>query len=126
MSGAESGASDLKDDELWGGNKEDGNWVDTFHFRREFGTGTIMDYQKGEKIDLSDYVGAFWRNDLDFSVINIIDDGVPSHDIVVSFWLKRGDGTGGTIAADPAKQRNNTDANDFSESMQGTSLSMVD
>jgi len=56
-----------------------------------------MDYQQGEKIHLADYIGAFWRNDLDFSVINIIDDDVDGNDIVVSFWLKRGGGTGGTI-----------------------------
>ncbi len=96
VSGAESGVGDPIDDELWGGDNEtlvDGE-VDTFHFRSHFGTDTIMDYEQDEMIHLNGYIGGFWRNDMSFDVININPvDG----DIVISFWLKRGGGTGGTI-----------------------------
>ncbi|MFT5500137.1 MAG: Ca2+-binding RTX toxin-like protein, partial [Woeseiaceae bacterium] len=89
VSGAESGVGDLTDDVLWGGNG-----IDVFHFRANFGTDTIMDYEQDEQIHLTDYVGGFWRNDFSLDVININDVG---DDIVVDFWLKRGGGTGGTI-----------------------------
>lgn len=96
VSGAESGVGDQTDDVLWGGNEDDVVPVgdDTFHFRREFGIDTVMDYQQDEKIHLAGYLGGFWRNDLSFSSLNIDEVG---NDIVVSFWLKRGGGTGGTI-----------------------------
>ncbi len=113
LSGHETGGSDLTDDELWGG---DG--CDVFHFAREFGTDTIMDYEVHpdyvgdcEQIDLTDYAGGFWRNDLTFDVININEvDG----DIVVDFWLKRGGGTGGTIILkDAAANEIVVDESDF-------------
>ena len=96
VSGAERGAGESFDDVLWGGNEDDPvpGGVDTFHFHGTFGTDTIMDYEQDESIHLTGYVGGFWRNDMSFSVININEVG---NDIVVSFWLKRGGGTGGTI-----------------------------
>ena len=104
VSGAESGVGDPIDDELWGDDQE-GLLIggkDTFHFRREFGTDTVMDYEQDEMIHLAGYIGGFWRNDMSFSVINIndVDD-----DIVVDFRLKRGGGTGGTIILKGAAAR---------------------
>jgi Ca2+-binding RTX toxin-like protein len=96
VSGAESGVGDLMDDVLWGGDNitlVDGE-ADTFHFRKTFGTDTIMDYEQDEIIILTGYIGGFWRDDMSFDVINIDPVG---DDIVISFWLKRGGGTGGTI-----------------------------
>ena len=104
VSGAERGADVVFDDELWGGNEDDLVYggVDTFHFHGTFGTDTIMDYQQDETIHLTGYIGGFWRNDMSYSVININPVG---DDIVVSFWLKRGGGNGGTIILTGAEAR---------------------
>ena len=94
--GSENGVGDLTDDVLWGGNQDDdvatGN--DVFKFRKSFGTDTIMDYQQDETIHLTGLVGGFYRDEMSFSVLDISDVG---NDIVISFYLKRGGGAGGTI-----------------------------
>jgi len=104
VSGSESGVGDLTDDELWGGNQDDPVPVgkDTFRFRKSFGTDTIMDYQQDETIHLTGLVGGFYRNEMSYDVLNIDKVGA---DIVISFWLKRGGGAGGTIILKNAAAR---------------------
>jgi Ca2+-binding RTX toxin-like protein len=92
------------DDVLWGGDNLtliDGE-ADTFHFHGTFGTDTVMDYEQDETIHLTGFVGGFLRDDMSFDVINIDPVGA---DIVISFWLKRGGGTGGTIILKGAAAR---------------------
>jgi Ca2+-binding RTX toxin-like protein len=105
VSGQERGwADDGADDELWGGDNlslVDGE-ADIFHFHGTFGTDTVMDYEQDEMIHLTGYVGGFLRDDMSFDVINIDTVG---DDIVLSWWLKRGGGTGGTIILKGAAAR---------------------
>lgn len=106
LQGGDDGWGDVRDDMLWGGSG-----CDVFEFRGEFGTDTVMDYEACEQIDLSGYIGGFWRNDLTFSVLNINEVG---DDIVVDFWLVRGGGTGGTIILkDAAANEIVVDESDF-------------
>jgi Ca2+-binding RTX toxin-like protein len=92
------------DDELWGGDNLTGvdGEADIFHFHGTFGTDTVMDYEQDELIHLTGYVGGFLRDDMSFDVINIDTVGA---DIVLSWWLKRGGGTGGTIILKGAAAR---------------------